>query len=55
MQITITGAARRLILALVLGATLTPLAPNTGAVVAKQQITAAERIDAAHLIADRIR
>jgi len=51
MQISFTGAARRLILALVLGATLVPLAPDTGAVVAKQQITASERIDIAHTIA----
>ena len=53
MQIMFTGATRRLILALVLGATLVPLAPNTGAVVAKQQITAAERIDIAHDLVSR--
>ena len=55
MQIIFTGATRRLILALLLGATLTPFAPNTGAVVAKQPITAAERIDAAHQIAAELR
>lgn len=52
MQFTFGGVSRRLIFALALGAILVPLAPDTGAVSAKQT-GISERVVIAHDLAAR--